>query len=145
MTFDSASLEPEYPHVKKVCGTDFDAAIFDSNKHLDKLVLITHPDGSKNFNIEAEFDSLAKRLQSKRSLKNCEFYLYNGLNENAKFKAPRKLPTLLFFRSGMGLDEQPVQLDRFKLLDCIGHNNRVDQAKLGQTLRSFVVENNQQI
>jgi hypothetical protein len=51
MTFDSAALPKEYPNSKKLCGTDFDRAMFSSNTHLDKLVLITHPVNSKNLDI----------------------------------------------------------------------------------------------
>jgi hypothetical protein len=66
--------------------------------------------------------------------KTLELYNYNGLNENAKFKVPSKLPTVMYFRSGMHLDEQPVELDRFKLLKSIGDNHQVERNKLDKIL-----------
>ena len=37
--------------------------------------------------------------------------VYSGVNESAGFMVPKKLPTLLFFKKGAALNEQPIEID----------------------------------
>jgi len=72
--------------------------------HQAKLLLVTHPNEEKNLGIEQEFDKFARSMKDKK----IQMLYMNGHNENESFKAPRKLPTLLYFRQGLPLDEDPV-------------------------------------
>jgi hypothetical protein len=106
MNLENSPISRVSENVRKLCGIDFDKAVFKSNTHLDKVVFITHQNDSKNFGLNVEYDKIANAL--KRKYKNVEFMEYNGINENEKFKSPEKLPAVVYFRSGMTVDEKPV-------------------------------------
>lgn len=75
-------------------------------------MLITHPDEEKNFNIAPAFDKLAAKDPKYIAS------LYPALNESDSFKPPKKLPTLLFYKKGVALNEKPVEIDRHQLYEC---------------------------
>ena len=136
MNLNSTPIEPSFVNAKKLCADDFDKAIFEKNKHLDKIVLVSHPVAHKNFGLTEEYDAVANLFKGNN--KKLQIYEMNGVNENKAFKVPTKLPAVLFFRQGMHLDEQPVQLDRFKLLQSIGEDQKVKRSHLATTLNEFV-------
>ena len=103
-SFDSSVIHHDLQHSKRVCGTDIERALFSANKHKAKLLLVTHPNEKKNLGIEEEFDKFAKNTK----IKNLQMLHYNGINESEGFKAPTKLPAILYFRQGLPLNEEPV-------------------------------------
>ena len=63
----------------------------------------------------------------------------HGINESEAFKVPNKLPTVLLFKQGLAINEGPVELDRFKLMEAIDSGNRKEA--LNKTLRDFIRQN----
>jgi len=131
-TFDSSAIPSDLKHSKRIVGTDVERALFSSNQHKSKLLLVTHGNEAKNFGVEAEFDSFAKS----NKLKNLQVLHYNGVNESEAFKAPKKLPAIMYFRQGLPLDEEPAILDRNQMLQSL------QDKRLRSTLKDFVQKNN---
>lgn len=68
----------------------------DSKK--DVLLLITHPSKEKNRNLLAAYEELTRVEKFKKENSDILFARYMGVNESQSFKAPAKLPALLYFK-----------------------------------------------
>ena len=42
--------------------------------------------------------------------------VYSGVNESPEFMVPKKLPSLLFYKKGAALNEEPIEIDQLELL-----------------------------
>jgi len=87
---------PKQKYSQKVVGEDFEKRIQDSKK--DVLLLVTHPTKDKNRKILAAYEELSRVEQFKEENKDILFARYMGVNESQSFKAPAKLPALLYFK-----------------------------------------------
>ena len=64
----------------------------------------------------------------------------NGINEPEVFKAPLKLPAIVMFKEGCTVDDDPIIMDRFKLLSTFGQS-KVDSKAFDQLVKEFVKNN----
>ena len=70
--------------------------MFDGQR--DALVLVYHPIKEKNRNLKDKFEAFAESLNVE-GVENLLVGRYNGINESAVFKNPKKLPALIYFGS----------------------------------------------
>ena len=143
--FDSAVIPKEHANLKMLSGQDYAAFTKKSNMGKSKLVLISHPNDKKNWGIVDHFDRFA--AQNDKSMKDVIATLYPGLNESESFKTPSKLPTLLLYKKGAALTDDPVEIDRNELLKCFRfnadmENGTIDKQQFDKIVRKFLKDNN---
>lgn len=97
----------EYKNVKVLVGDSFAKVAFNVDTHLDKVILVTHPQNHKNFRSQEALDAIAKKAQASSDKHGTQFFLYNGINECPSFKITAKLPAIYFVRANLPLSEDP--------------------------------------
>ena len=67
-------------------------------------MLVYHPIKEKNRNLKKKFEAFAESLSIDGN-QNLLVGRYNGINESAVFKNPKKLPALIHFTSSLKSEE----------------------------------------
>lgn len=96
--FWESQIDKAPKYSQKIVGEDFEKRVYDNER--DALVLIYHPIKSKNRGLKAKFENFARNADNELLVARC-----NGVNESAVYRAPAKLPALVYFRNQGGVKE----------------------------------------